>query len=126
MFNDRKSKKDHNLLLKGNVLSPFCMTISRRMPSFFFPLLGCRPTPLNSRFENNVMVVEPMIRRFQNMATTFMISISGFTFTSSANLLMTTTYGEPCLFHKRMTEKMSSSHVHRRVHDKRTISDCLP
>ena len=31
------------------------------IPPFFFPVFGCRPTPLKMRLENSVMVVESMI-----------------------------------------------------------------
>ena len=38
-----------------------CITECTLIPPFYFPVLGCRPAPLNSRFENSVMVVESMI-----------------------------------------------------------------
>ena len=37
------------------------ITVCTLIPPFFLPVLGCRPTPLKSRFENSVMVVESMI-----------------------------------------------------------------
>ena len=36
------------------------------MPPFFFPLLGCVPTPLNMRMENRDMVVERFVKRAQS------------------------------------------------------------
>ena len=39
-----------------------CMTVCTFDAAFLFPCLGWRPTPLNSRFENSVMVVgKPII-----------------------------------------------------------------
>lgn len=38
-----------------------CITECTLMPPFFFPVLGCRPTPLKMALENSVMVVESMI-----------------------------------------------------------------
>ena len=37
------------------------MTEWTLMPPFFFPVFGCRPTPLNTAFEKSVIVVESMI-----------------------------------------------------------------
>ena len=38
---------------------PFAwMLVCTFMPPFFFPVLGCLPTPLNMRLENRVIVVE--------------------------------------------------------------------
>ena len=37
------------------------MTVWTFIPPFFLPVLGWRPTPLNKRLENNVMVVESII-----------------------------------------------------------------
>ena len=37
------------------------MTVCTLIPPFFFPVFGWRPTPLKSRFENRVMVVESII-----------------------------------------------------------------
>lgn len=39
------------------------MLVCTFMPPFFFPVLGCLPTPLNMRLENRVIVVESMICR---------------------------------------------------------------
>ena len=40
-----------------------CMLAWTFMPPFFLPVFGCRPTPLKSRSEKSVMVVESMIWR---------------------------------------------------------------
>ena len=38
-----------------------CITECTLMPPFFFPVLGCLPTPLKIALENSVIVVELMI-----------------------------------------------------------------
>lgn len=38
-----------------------CITECTLMPPFFFPILGCLPTPLKIALENSVIVVESMI-----------------------------------------------------------------
>ena len=38
-----------------------CITEVYLDTSFFFPVLGCRPTPLKIALENNVIVVESII-----------------------------------------------------------------
>ena len=38
-----------------------CITECTLIPPFFFPVLGCRPTPLKIALENNVIVVESII-----------------------------------------------------------------
>ena len=38
-----------------------CITECTLMPPFFFPVLGCLPTPLKIALENSVIVVESMI-----------------------------------------------------------------
>ena len=37
------------------------ITVCTLIPPFFLPFLGWRPTPLNSRLENSVMVVESIM-----------------------------------------------------------------
>ena len=38
-----------------------CITECTLMPPFFFPVMGCLPTPLKIALENSVIVVESMI-----------------------------------------------------------------
>lgn len=63
---------DVNFISEGTP-SLACMTACTFMPPFFLPVLGYRPTPLNSRLENSVIVVESIIwRRFIQTASLFL------------------------------------------------------
>lgn len=48
-------------LISDGTPSLACMTVCTLIPPFFLPVFGWRPTPLNIRFENRVIVVESII-----------------------------------------------------------------
>ena len=73
MASTSPSSKSHGLSMKlswvaaeVNLMSPgtpsfALMTVWTFMPPFFFPIFGSLPTPLKTRLENSVTVVESMI-----------------------------------------------------------------